>query len=505
MASIFTSKKAWYVEFLAIFLTCILVRGGSVFSLTLNGDDLLFSHSDTSALIQAHISQLRVFPAIEVYAAKLFGGIVPFQGAFWNLAQLGSMTAFALALRSFLARQSSSIYAIILGLLFVLLPYQTDIQTFKIANPVMAFSYLAGAYGIGFANHKGLGRIFRLIALAISLGYQTLFSLYVIAGLVKSVLLFVDYQKGKLGSIRNVLMPLVTFYLGLAAASLLSVSLGYVAAKLLSESVSDRATLMTPDLIGEKIQLVTRHTKKYMLGKDFGASLATGRAIKLAQSAIVVLSALSILLTPGLHRFGLRQRIISTFYVILAFFASIVAILLPALVLQHTSEGNRFLLAASIYPAGVSLLLFESELQYLRRAAAALASYLCLSFAVLSSSIDALSARASYREILNASRMVDRLYQVSATGMIRSVVFIGDPQFGHGSSPGDEHLKPFVHSLFWPWARVPLLSEISGQSFAQPSPTDMKLAKQLSAGMPQWPANGSVKVHGDLGIIVLSH
>lgn len=135
------------------------------------------------------------------------------------------------------------------------------------------------------------------------------------------------------------------------------------------------------------------------------------------------------------------------------------------------------MLAASIYPAGVSILLFESELQYLRRAAAALVTHLFLSFAVLSSSIDALSARTSCRDILNASRMVNRLYQVSATGMIRSVVFIGDPEFGHGSSPGDEYLKPFVHSLFWPWARVPLLSEISGQSFAPPSSEDLKLAK----------------------------
>ncbi|MFM8276897.1 MAG: hypothetical protein ACKN89_07910 [Cyanobium sp.] len=505
MASIFTTKKAWYVEFLAIFLTCVLVRGGSVFSLTLNGDDLLFSHSDASALIHAHLSQLRVFPAIEVYAAKFFGGIIPFQGAFWNLAQLGSMTAFALALRSFWARQSPSLYAVTIGLLFVLLPYQTDIQTFKIANPVMTFSYLAGAYGIGFGNHKGLGRIFRLIAVAVSLGYQTLFSLYVIAGLVKSVLLFVDGQKGRLGSTRNVLMPLVTFYLGLAAASLISVGLGYLAAKLFSGSVSDRATLMTPDLIDDKIQLVVRHTKKYILGKDFGSSLATGRAIKLAQSAIVVLSALSILLTPRQPRFQLNQRIITTLYVLLAYFASAAFILLPALVLQHTSEGNRFLLAASVYPAGVSILLFESELQYLRRAAAALAAYLCLSYAVLSSSIDALSARNSHREILNASRMVDRLNQGSTKGVIRSVVFIGDPKFRDLESPGDEHLKPFVHSLFWPWARIPLLSEISGQRFAPPSPEDIKLAKRLSAAMPEWPAKGSVRVNGDLGIIVLSH
>ncbi len=99
--------------------------------------------------------------------------------------------------------------------------------------------------------------------------------------------------------------------------------------------------------------------------------------------------------------------------------------------------------------------------------------------------------------------MVERL-NIASSVPTRTVVFIGSFSLqvhDHSSSPSR---RKFVHSLFWPWARLPLLSEVSGQHFSVPTNRDLEIANSSAIDKPGWPMNGSVYAVDDIGIVVLS-
>jgi hypothetical protein len=54
------------------------------------------------------------------------------------------------------------------------------------------------------------------------------------------------------------------------------------------------------------------------------------------------------------------------------------------------------------------------------------------------------------------------------------------------------------------WAQLPLLQEATGQVFTPPTEADRAKATALANNRPAWPADGSVAVDGDVGLIVLS-
>ncbi len=108
MNAIFTVKKSVFFEFTCIFLLLIIIRGAFVFSISLNGDDLLFSYSSFDTLLSEHAMQLRIISAFATWVARFLGGLVPFQTSFWRASVLASMAIFSLALRHYWAPKSST-------------------------------------------------------------------------------------------------------------------------------------------------------------------------------------------------------------------------------------------------------------------------------------------------------------------------------------------------------------------------------------------------------------
>jgi hypothetical protein len=168
--------------------------------------------------------------------------------------------------------------------------------------------------------------------------------------------------------------------------------------------------------------------------------------------------------------------------------------------MDHTSENPRNLLATVLLAAGLVALASLLVNRPMKIVAITLAGLLALPYALITNTLSIDLARLTTRDFLQASRMVDRLDQLSAANKLRTVVFIGD------YSPS-RHLsgREYYQSGFSvPLAQLALLQEASGQVFASPSSSDQEKAMRLSAKLPPWPAPGSIAVEGDVGVVVLS-
>jgi hypothetical protein len=136
----------------------------------------------------------------------------------------------------------------------------------------------------------------------------------------------------------------------------------------------------------------------------------------------------------------------------------------------------------------------------LKIVAISLASLLVLSYAIITNTLSVDIARLANRDLLNASQMVARLNQLSGAKGVRTVVFKG--YFSPNQYlKGREH---FQSGFQVNWAQLPLLQEATGQVFTPPTEADRAKATALANNRPAWPADGSVAVDGDVGLIVLS-
>ncbi len=150
-------------------------------------------------------------------------------------------------------------------MLFGLLPFHTDIQLFGIANPALVFCYLIGSVGIALAGHEGLQSVVSIFAISLALGYQTFASVFISAGLVKTVLLVHSSPSGNRKLFHDALRPSILYFLRLAAACFVYMAFSYLSAKLLFLPISDRATLVSsPEKLIENALFSIRNVKRYI-------------------------------------------------------------------------------------------------------------------------------------------------------------------------------------------------------------------------------------------------
>jgi hypothetical protein len=275
-------------------------------------------------------------------------------------------------------------------------------------------------------------------------------------------------------------------YFGLALLSL----------KLFAIEGSSRTEFAGLDAAQEKFQLLLNHLKRTAYGKE--PSMV--RSPKLLQSSLwaVVISGLSLNLLRR-SRAG-SVAIVFIGLSVLISIAIVASAFLPTILMGHTSENPRNLLATVVFAAGLVALANLVVNRPMKIVAIALAGLLALSYALITNTLSIDLARLTTRDFLQASRMVERLDQLSVANNLRTVVFIGD--YSPASNlRGHEY---YQSGFSVPWAQLPLLREASGQMFANPSSSDQEKAKRLSAKLPPWPAPGSVAVEGDIGVVVLS-
>lgn len=498
LARLLSIRKSIYLEFFIIFSIALLARGNGIFSINWSCDDFLSIDESTGigyAISQA--SQLRVFAALTTRIMGWLGAGFPPLGAFWNASHTASMVVFALALRKLWIPKSASIYGILIGLLFTLFPYHINLLAFQLQHPSMVMSYLTGAFAIANFNKEGWWKWVSVLAFAASLSYQTMISYFIAAGLILLLIQAANHWlQPQPKTIETNLRKTITYFIILVLGVITNFAISLLALRILHIAASDRATFAGLHQWPEKAQLIANHIKRTAYGKE--PSMA--RSTKILQSLLWLVVALG-LSRDFLLNAGNRKRLIAFLPLMLAVSAfTIAAAFLPTILMSHTSENPRNLLATVLFACGLVSLSSLMKNRGLKISAIGLACLLSLSYAVITNTLSVDMSRLTQRDLSNASRMVERLNQLSGNQKVRTVVFVGS------MTPG-EQLKGreyFQSGFQVEWAKLPLLQEASGQKFALPNESDRAKVASLARQLPPWPASGSVAVDGDVGVIVLS-
>jgi hypothetical protein len=491
-------KKSVYFEFVFVLVIALLARGNSIFSLNWSCDDFLSIADPTGtgyAISQA--SQLRFFAAFITRFVGWLGGGFPPLGVFWNVSHTASMVVFALALRRFWIPDSPSIYGILIGLLFTLFPYHINLLAFQLQHPSMTMSYLTGAFALANCNRSGWWKWASVLALAASLSYQTMIAYFVAAALVLALILtYRHFQSAGTTRLAESFAPLGNYLQVIALGLVAYFGLALLSLKLFAIQGSSRTEFAGLDATQEKVQLLLNHLKRSAYGRE--PSMV--RSPKLLQSTLwaVVIAGLSLNL---LRRSKASSAAIVFFALsILISIAIVTSAFLPTILMDHTSENPRNLLATVLLASGLVALASLLANRPMKIMAIALAGFLALSYALITNNLSIDLARLTTRDFLQASRMVERLDQLSTAKKLRTVVLVGNYSPASNLSGREYYQSGFSV----PWAQLPLLQEASGRVFAIPSSSDQEMAKRLSANLPAWPAPGSVAVDGDVGVVVLS-
>jgi hypothetical protein len=223
------------------------------------------------------------------------------------------------------------------------------------------------------------------------------------------------------------------------------------------------------------------------------------RSTKLLQSSLWLVAA------AGLSLETLRQRsrrflIGITLLLLLLSAATVASAFLPTILMDHTSENPRNLLATVVFAGGIVALVSLIKSRRFKILALALAGLLVLSYAMITNSLSVDLARLTSRDLLQASRMVERLDLLRGAKPLKTVVFVGSYAPNVDLRGREYYQSGFEVS----WAQLPLLQEASGQPFRPPSDADRSRALALAVNRPAWPSPGSVAVDGDVGLVVLS-
>jgi len=491
-------RKSVYYEFCFVLLIALLARGNGIFSLNWSCDDFL-SIADPTGVGYAvsQTSQLRFFAAFITRVLGWLGAGFPPVGVFWNVSHTASMVVFALSLRRFWIPGSPSIYGILIGLLFTLFPYHINLLAFQLQHPAMTMSYLTGAFAMANCNRAGWWKWASVLALAASLSYQTMIAYFLAAALVLALILaYRHFQSAGATRLADSFAPLSNYLQVVALGLVAYFGLSLLSLKLFAIEGSNRTTFAGLDAGQEKVQLLWNHLKR----TAFGNEPSMVRSPKLLQSSLwaVVISGLSLnVLRRSRGGFGAVAFIVFSFLISIAIVASA---FLPTILMDHTSENPRNLLATVLLAAGLVALASLLANRPMQIVAIGLAGLLALSYALITNTLSVDLARLTTRDFLQATRMVERLDQLSGSNKLRTVVFVGNYSTNANLS-GQEY---YQSGLTVPWAQLPLLQEASGQVFSSPSSLDQAKAKRISALLPPWPAAGSVAVEGDVGVVVLS-
>jgi len=495
---ILSFRKSVYFEFGFVLVIALLARGNGIFSLNWSCDDFLSIADPTGAgYAVSQASQLRFFAAFITRVLGWLGAGFPPVGVFWNVSHTASMVVFALALRHLWIPGSPSIYGLLIGLLFTLFPYHINLLAFQLQHPSMTMSYLTGAFALANCNRSGWWTWASALALAASLSYQTMISYFVAAALVLALILAYRHVQSA-GEMRlsESFKPLGNYLQVIAMGLVFYFSLSLFSLKLFAIKGSNRIAFADLDAGQQKLQLLWNHLKR----TAFGREPSMVRSPKLLQSSLwgVVISGLSLDLLRRSR--GLTMSVMFGVVCVLSSIAIVASAFLPTILMDHTSENPRNLLATVLLAAGLVALASLLASRPMKIVAIALAGLLAMSYALITNTLSVDLARLTTRDFLQASRMVERLDQLRGATNLRTVVIRGYVSLNNNLS-GQEY---YQSGFSVPWAQLPLLNEASGEAFATPSSSDQEKAKRLSARLPSWPASGSVAVDGDVGVVVLS-
>jgi hypothetical protein len=259
---------------------------------------------------------------------------------------------------------------------------------------------------------------------------------------------------------------------------------------------SSRTSLAVLDLLPEKLSHLTKDLMRLLHGRGEPSLPANVKLIQLSLLSIILLA--SALMTRREFQ-SLHQGISWILFYGLAILAAAISIRIPTIFFAYTADNARVLSGTAVFWSGIFALSSQIRSYKIRQAAVVLGAILFSSYAIITNSICADFVRLNQRELLLASRMVERLAQLPDFNNMRTAVVVG-------SSP---RIYRDLRSSDVLWSGLNfgmgtgVLREASGENIQGPSLADIKLAHRVAQAMPNWPAPRSTAIVNNVGIVVL--
>ncbi|MFN5463720.1 MAG: glucosyltransferase domain-containing protein [Cyanobacteriota bacterium] len=485
-------------EFLLSFCIVLIIRGSAIFAVAWAQDDFfqLFDPSG-DGFIAIHISMLRPAVALVTGLVRWLGATFPTNGSMWSALHAGALVVFGLALRWLWIPGAASVYGIATALIFALSPGLNNLWQYQVIHPAMTAFYCLAAFALASYSKGGWKTLASILAIGFTLSYQIMLSLYLVAILIMcAIRINASFLSQRPRSLRQSLSPVLKLALCLMAGLIVYVLTSKIALDWSGLGQSTRTSLAGLDDLPEKVSQLISGLKRLIYGRG---EAYLPQNVKIIQVLLLLISLISTAYFARQRWLQWPRRFSHFFVVALILLAAALSIRVPTIFFAYSPDNPRVLIGTAVFWSGIFAMTTDAGPKILKRLALVLGVILFAAYAIITNSVCSDFVRMNQRELLLASRIVERMSQLPNFDNVRTVVVVG-------TSP---QVKTDLRSTDLLWSGLNsfmgtgVLREASGEPFESPSAADQELAKLASRRMPFWPKPGSTVIINDVGIVSL--
>jgi hypothetical protein len=494
------ARLPFVYEFLILYALILIIRGSAIFSVTWAQDDFLqLFDLAGDGFISVHISMLRPAVSLITGLVKWLGATFPTNGSLWSGLHAGALVVFGLALRRLWIPEASSIYGMITALIFALFPGLNNLWQYQVIHPSMTAFYCLGAFALVSYNKGGWLTIASILAVAFTLSYQIMLSLFLVALFILLAIRLnsdVIAEAPSSRSLRSHLSPVI----GLAGCLIAGVIVYLVTSKLIlilsGLGQSTRTTVAGLDDLPVKAVQLLADMKRLMFGRGEAYLPQNVKSIQSLLAACALISSGII----GVRHWRRSPRVLThLFVVLLVLVAAAISIRIPTIFFSYSPDNPRVFIGTAVFWSGIFAMAATAGPKILKRLALFLGALLFLAYAIITNSVCSDFVRLNQRELLLASRMVDRMAQLPEFDRLRTVVVVGQSPQVVRDLRGIDLIWSGLNSVM----AAGVMREASGADIQNPSAADTELAIRASQDMPVWPKPGSTEIVEDVGVVKL--
>lgn len=392
--------------------------------------------------------------------------------------------------------------SLLVVLFFVTYPYQTEIYTFKIANAGFAFPMFFAFLSIYLSKYNIKSVILNsfLFAFAVSM-YQIVLSYALVTILFLIIINFLNDNSSKVwvklkNSLQNKLFISRSgvFFVGFTIYLILN----KVILKLFNTGIVERGEFIRPDAIMVRFA----DAKSTIVKVFFNNEVIMPTFLKGILLLILVLSIFSVI--KYFCRDKSNKNIILNiviFLFMISFF--LVSFLIPLLPLKDWYPVPRVISTISLIWGGLFVIVYYKGTFFKKNYLLVICGLILIfGFIGINNHILIDQLRINRFDENKANRIISRIEENSKFINVKKIAIIG----GSWRYPvevetiqGDMNISAFGAE----WAKVPLINEISGYSFLEPTKEQAVHAKELCNTTSKWPSEESVFIIDDLAVACL--
>jgi hypothetical protein len=471
-----------------------------IFSSNMSFDDYNFVESGGS-MLHMNVADKRFFYQIIIWVFEILGGKFPFLGSIGYILFSFSSAAFILIIKTYCCKNLSSIPTIVFGLLFSNFPYLTDLMTFQYVPASLSIILLAGGLFLLCFKNNIRNIMLSIVVLIFAISYQPLIGFYLVVIFTSMLLItrnaivkmvsFDDYKNDIYPQLQRILVLILSIFIYILLSALVE--------KITEISPNSRTSFATLYDAPHKAMLFIRQFQYFMLRDEVSIPISV-KMIQIMIFAGLLLGIIKTIFESGIEKAKKLFYLWACLFFVLFMCISTMALLL---FLKDSTGNLRSLSAFSMFWSAIFVSAWSFSSQNGKKAITVLGGVLAFCYILLCNNQAVDFSRINIRDRHVANRIVERLSLDPLFPQMRTVVFVGvDHKFNVGDIQTSTQGFNFS-SLYWCSNRA-VLHEVSGLKLKPPTIRDQELAKSVAEGKPNWPVQGSVFIHGDIGVVVMN-